>query len=304
MQTARPTATRAGFTLVELLVVVSIIGLLAAMLMPSLGRAKEFAYATRCRANLHQIWTACQDSPANRPMELPAATAWVGHVTERKTGGVLTCPKDSLGFDGDPGGLDGVFIKHVHFGQPLDVYLTDVLAPGAPLGQGVLIQVTVKDVSSAVKEVYLYGSNGLRITFGGTITIEAVPDPDWLNHNTPDTNSSTHKLMRGDDVLMDMLGRDNVVAASPAMVIVGRGNISYGMNNQIPPSGGRGGQVMLTDYVKSVIDVDGAGNYDDDLMDLLPVERHLGKVNVIRLDGSCQAVPPWQLDPAEGAWTR
>ncbi|MCC7191504.1 MAG: DUF1559 domain-containing protein [Phycisphaeraceae bacterium] len=70
-----------GFTLVELLVVISIIALLIALLLPALGKARETTRATVCSNNLHQLGIGMHSYAADHQDSLPRFPTIVDSVT-------------------------------------------------------------------------------------------------------------------------------------------------------------------------------------------------------------------------------
>ena len=69
----RSTSRRGGFTLVEIMIVVAIIGLLAAIAIPNFVKARNTAQATGCINNLRQIDGAKQTWALEKGMG-PGAT--------------------------------------------------------------------------------------------------------------------------------------------------------------------------------------------------------------------------------------
>ena len=92
---ARPApsaARRAAFTLVETLVVVAVLGALAALLVPAVGRARESARAAACASNLRQLTAAALAYAGEHRGQFPWGM--------RREGAELACWDFVVGADG------------------------------------------------------------------------------------------------------------------------------------------------------------------------------------------------------------
>ncbi len=99
---------RGGFTLVEIMIVVAIIALLAAIAVPNFLRARKRSQATRCLEDLRIIDSACDQYAIENNKGTGDSVNWTDIQAYLKTGSVLY---NSNGTDlfGDFYGSSGAF---------------------------------------------------------------------------------------------------------------------------------------------------------------------------------------------------
>ena len=89
-----------GFTLIEIIVVIAIMGLLAAILLPAVQAARAAARKTQCQSNLHQIGVAVHNYQSTWRV-FPSSPTWASQLLrgleqrlDARTSTVYACPED------------------------------------------------------------------------------------------------------------------------------------------------------------------------------------------------------------------
>lgn len=322
MNTPRSITRRPGFSLVEIMTVVSIIVLLLALVAPVLKGARKAGRSTICLSNMHQLHIGIAQMAMDYKTgsgEAFSPANWAVNVVPYVSTGpeVLVCPEDETNGESDNGdysisvwgwpkswwkgapvqGWDGKFPfadgprSKIH--QPGEVIprTNGYTVPNLP--NGYVIQFEDWDASG---KTGLTGSGTPDLILevvasGGETTITPVFSSTAGNFALldPDDNAIwTH--------LKNKIGQ--------SFTFVGGGASSYGVNSMIEQRHMNSGRLLMMDYTKTIVRAAGA-TANDDWEDFINSEtgyhtfaRHgRGRLNAMYTDGGIKMLTVDDIDP-------
>lgn len=92
------TSRKSGFTLVEIMIVVAIIGLLAAIAIPNFVKARTTSQKNACIANLRQIDGAVEQTALEKNLKTGDAPVQADVLTFLKGGKLPICPSGNAAY--------------------------------------------------------------------------------------------------------------------------------------------------------------------------------------------------------------
>jgi prepilin-type N-terminal cleavage/methylation domain-containing protein/prepilin-type processing-associated H-X9-DG protein len=271
-----------GFTLVELLVVVAIIGILVALLLPAVQTTRAAARRAQCLSNLHNLGVAYHNRRSVK--KILSAGEWVANFTAfaENDPSIFVCPDDMrnpiplAGFlhVRDRGFTDFGGSHNIPFDtEGFRCRLSTAVKPTTPDSYGLEFESTD-----------IWDHNDLRVRI--------EPQADGRAKLSALSENSGHTY--------DLKGPDGKVVfknfAPGRTAFLPYWRTSYGGNNRMPKlNRDDSNKILVLDYNKILADVIGPNARDNWPRHHAP--RHTNAINVLFMDGHTDSIDPDEIDP-------
>ena len=276
-----------GFTLIEMLVVISIIGVLMGLLLPAVMQTRGSARRTLCANNLHNLGVAYQHHIGKIGRSMSAYDWRRSLLPELENSkDFLLCPDDPKEGMYDVDDFT-VYIVNNRRSIPLEP------GPWCWIGDSDFCQ-QFADLQVTNPDAYFIGFEDLRYNtpFDGIVLVEPLPEGGAkLTHVGGHPHAYRHQLKGpSDELLADPFDKGFSWTVHGV-------DSSYGGNSRMGRFQTDANKILLLEYTKPVANVVGSnavgaiGYYDN------VAPRHDGMLNVLYVDGRVEATMPQAVDP-------
>ncbi|HYV38988.1 MAG TPA: DUF1559 domain-containing protein [Gemmataceae bacterium] len=294
---------RAGFTLIEILVVMSIIAILIALLLPAVQEAREASYRVKCTSNLHNIGVAYHsylDSVKGKPANFKGDAYWTARLKPfvENQEAIFFCVNDeAFGAPAVDNADTGVlsFKLRVHALEQQNAAVSEGLV--IPLSKDGLRCRLSSKVKSSVPGGYALEVEAWTNWDWNDLVILVEPQADGSTKITAvDAISSPFDftlLGTNGEELKEHFNKGNSFTVAAADVH----KTSYGVNSKAEffNLSSDGNKVLVIEYKKAVMAA--GGSNPTDYWPTQYAARHHGVMNMLFMGGGVDTKLPSEIDP-------